>query len=66
MTHTGPMKESEGAFTSTETFTMWCAKCAKGTPHTAQTWESNCGGYEDFKYTCTVCERVHWVDGIDS
>lgn len=36
------------------------AKCQK--------WESNDGGYEDYKYTCQDAECGHawWVEGIDS
>lgn len=66
MTHIGPMKESEGTFTAAELCTRYCLKCAKDTDQLAQLWESNCGGYEDMKFTCPVCGTVEWVDGIDS
>jgi hypothetical protein len=34
--------------------------------HKAELWESDCGGYEDHKFTCLTCGHVHWVDGPDS
>ena len=66
MTHTGPMKESEGKFTQLGVEVRPCARCRQPTRHHAVQWDSNCGGYEDFKYTCLNCGAVHWVDGIDS
>ena len=41
-----------------------CKKCGQKTV-TYQEWDSNCGGYTDFKYTCQ-CGHSWWVDGIDS
>jgi hypothetical protein len=65
--HTGPMYDSEGTFSAeSEACTSHCRKCDKRTPHKAESWESSCGGYEDYRYTCMVCNTVHWVDGIDS
>jgi hypothetical protein len=66
MTHTGPMPESAGTITDTQTCTRHCLKCAEATQHLAQLWESNCGGYEDMKFTCMICGTVEWIDGIDS
>jgi uncharacterized protein with PIN domain len=66
MTHMGPMKESEGTFTLVGDSMTRCRACERNTMHTVQQWDSNCGGYEDFKYTCNECGKVHWVDGIDS
>jgi hypothetical protein len=66
MTHTGSMPESAGRFSAERLIIRACKKCAKHTDHKAQTWESNCGSYEDYKFTCLTCGTVHWVDGIDS
>ncbi len=66
MTHNAPMHESEGTFSSEESYGMYCGQCRKAATHLAQTWESHCGGFTDFKYTCSVCGLVHWIDGIDS
>lgn len=69
MTHTGPMHESQGEFTpEAGTSLRTClGQCGvRPTPHTCQSWDSSCGGYTDYKYTCTVCGGSHWVDGIDS
>ena len=41
-------------------------KCKELQPHKSELFESSCGGYEDYRYTCTVCGAVHWVDGSDS
>lgn len=64
MTHTREMSEYEGEFRASEPTSIECTKC--GGPMRAQLWESNCGGYEDYKYTCAQCGRSFWVDGIDS
>ncbi len=66
MTHTGPMPESAGEFTDTHQSLRSCRKCQKVTHHRCETWDSSCGGYTDYKYTCLECSAVHWVDGCDS
>ena len=60
--------DSEGTFTAVLATEVphYCFPCDKNTPHTCQVWESSCGGYEDYKYTCNVCGAIHWVDGCDS
>jgi len=62
--HTGPMSEMDGDFTKSEKGPP-CRKCGGG-PVVRETWESSCGGYEDYKYTCQACGDVRWVDGGDS
>jgi hypothetical protein len=66
MTHTGPLPESAGEFTKEAIAKRWCGRCLQSTSHKLQVWESTDGAYEDEKYTCLECGRVHWVDGIDS
>lgn len=66
MTHTGPMHESEGTFGPAVREGRYCSTCKRNTPHKAEKWDSSDGAYTDYKYTCTVCGTVHWVDGIDS
>jgi DNA-directed RNA polymerase subunit M/transcription elongation factor TFIIS len=64
--HTGEMRESDGNFQEKEfTSRHPCRKCGKMSV-TFRVWESNCGGYEDHKYTCTECGATWWVDGSDS
>ena len=63
--HTGPMKESEGVFRHPQATNCQCRKC-KGGPVVYEIWDSSCGGYEDYKYTCKECNYTWWVDGIDS
>ncbi len=63
--HTKPMAESEGRLHLPGAVKHLCSKCGK-LEVTCQTWESSCGGYEDYKYTCGACGHVRWVDGIDS
>ena len=66
MTHMQPMSEDQGTFTVEESTDRKCPKC--NSPMTCKTWESSCGGYEDYKYTCTnkECGHYYWIDGIDS
>ncbi len=65
--HTKPMSESEGEFQDVERFPeMACRKCGKVGGVTCKPWESSCGGYTDYKYTCVNCGHVWWIDGIDS
>ena len=61
------MSDSQGEFTQADQETYVCRKCNKKTA-TCYVWESSCGGYEDYKYTCTdkSCNAYWWVDGIDS
>ncbi len=59
--------EHEGTLSPPEEKLYTCRQCGRQTA-TCQEWESSCGGYEDYKYTCTdaACGYVWWVDGIDS
>lgn len=66
VTHYGSMPESAGTFTLGLVLEIPCRTCEKITPHLCQVWHSNDGAYVDEKFTCNVCGRVHWVDGIDS
>ncbi len=65
--HTAPMSELDGQFTEALPTERECDKC--GAPMTVQEWDSSCGGFTDYKYTCTnrpQCQRIYWVDGGDS
>jgi hypothetical protein len=70
--HTKPMAESDGELSAGVGSGRPCQKCRaekleNGSPAVRyQTWESSCGGYEDYKYTCGACGHVWWIDGIDS
>jgi RecJ-like exonuclease len=64
--HTKPMAESEGKFDPQQPEpNVTCRKCGVKGQVTCRTWNSSCGGYEDYKYTC-ACGYVWWADGIDS
>jgi len=64
--HTKPMEESEGKFTKEGKKPIAkCPKCGKFSVF-ANTWESDCGGYEDSKFKCSACGYYWWVDGPDS
>lgn len=65
MTHMRPMDESEGRFTQVGHSDRLCRQCG-GHNVKCQTWESNDGAYEDYKYVCGDCGHVWWVDGIDT
>ena len=67
MTHMGPVRDSDGKFTvESATYICRCNVCQKDREHKAERWESNCESYVDFRYTCTTCGAVFWVDGPDS
>lgn len=66
MTHFGPMHDSAGTFTPEGSAHRHCQCCKAVTLHTCDAWHSDCGGYEDYRYQCTTCKAVHWVDGPDS
>lgn len=62
--HDKPMAEHDGKFRNTTPVERPCHKC--GGPVTVQVWDSDCGGYEDEKFTCGKCGYTWWVDGPDS
>lgn len=61
------MPDSAGDFSPPEEKLYKCHKCSQQTAQ-CQLWESSCGGYEDYKYTCINpdCKYVWWVEGPDS
>lgn len=62
MIHTGPVS---GEFTGkAKPSKKPCPKC-NGALHYI-TWESSCGGYEDYQYECDDCGYTFWVEGPDS
>lgn len=65
--HSTNMPESAGAFGTPEQELYECLKCNQKTA-TCKSWESSCGGYEDYKYECQnpECKHSWWVEGIDS
>lgn len=65
--HTSPMPDSAGEFSPPEKELYTCRKCNQKTAK-CRLWESSCGGYEDYNYTCTNpdCKYEWWVEGIDS
>lgn len=65
--HTKPMSETEGTFDKNKLPTdCACRKCDVRGKVTYRIWNSTCGGYEDYKYTCGACGYDWWIDGIDS
>lgn len=63
--HTRPMRDDEGDFSGWRETRIHCRHC--DSPHVQyRVWESHDGGYEDYQYKCAECQRVWWVDGIDS
>ena len=65
--HVAPMAESEGKLGTPEDAGLRCRSCGGG-PVTCQRWESECGGFVDWKYTCGAqgCGHTWWVDGPDA
>jgi hypothetical protein len=56
--------EDEGDFGPAAPSDSTCDKC--GQPLTVQTWDSHCGGFRDYKFTCTACGHYVWIEGPDS
>lgn len=65
MTHTGPMKESEGTFDRPTPTDCHCRKCDAMTV-TVRPWDSSCGGYTDYRYDCSTCGHHWWIEGPDA
>ena len=53
-------------FTETSTQVRHCDHCKEEKLFDVQLWESSCGGFEDYKYTCPSCKHGFWIDGPDS
>ena len=67
MTHMPGVPISGTIVDTGQTVGRFCRKkCKELTQHKSELFESSCGGYEDYRYTCTICGAIHWVDGIDS
>ena len=66
MTHPAPMPDSAGDFSSAGQSKRFCKHCKGDTVFKCEKWESSCGGYEDYKYTCTCCQHGFWIEGCDS
>lgn len=66
-TRVNPTAESEGRFESDWVRAEWpCRHCGSEDGHFRESWESGCGGYEDEKHECVVCDKEWWVEGPDA
>jgi hypothetical protein len=65
MSFTPAMADSEGTFAVPTKAATPCRKC-KGENVSENEWDSSCGGWTDYKYTCADCGYFWWVEGIDS
>jgi hypothetical protein len=68
MTHTRPYTEEEiaaGEFSQPQYTQAYCRMCDIANV-TVQSWDSACGGYTDYKYTCKTCGHHWWIDWPDS
>lgn len=64
--HSEPVEESSGNLSAAHPVVdLKCQACGAQTV-VEQKWDSHCGGFTDYKYSCTSCEHVWWIDGIDS
>jgi len=64
VSHSEPIADRQGTFTLEKAAPILCRQCKQPTV-TETLWESNCGGYEDYKYECK-CGYFWWVDGLDA
>lgn len=65
MSHATGMAEHQGSFSTEASTDAECRYC-KARTVTEKEWESSCGGWVDWKYTCATCKKTWWVEGIDS
>jgi len=63
--HTKPMVDSDGAFNAWTPSAGACRKCGQMKVR-CRSWESSCGGYEDYQYECAACGNSWWIDGPDA
>ena len=54
-----------GEFEKPAATDCYCRRCDEPAV-TVQRWESSCGGYTDYKYTCEACGHYWWIEGPDS
>lgn len=59
-----PMKDRDGRF-ELMAGTYKCRKCDKYTAK-RESWDSDCGGYTDYRYTCKECGYFWWIEGSDA
>lgn len=65
--HTKPMAESDGTLQAGKLLPdKQCPKCKLAGHMVMEEWDSSCGGYTDYKFTCGSCNHAFWVDGSDS
>ena len=64
--HSQPMSEDQGKFGGWQPDPRACPACKTSEQVYYRLWESNDGGFEDYKYHCRACGKVWWIDGIDS
>ena len=65
MTQIAPMNDAEGTFSKEESCDRICNKCG-AREMVYEKWDSSCGGYTDYKYTCKKCGHGFWIDGPDA
>ena len=65
MSFTPGMADSDGTFAEAKKVEWPCRKC-KSTNVTEREWDSSCGGWTDYQYTCNDCGHSWWEEGIDS
>lgn len=65
MSHTPNMADSDGTFSGPKAVVYKCRKCASAQVNKRE-WDSSCGGWTDYQYTCPACGFMWWEEGIDS
>ena len=66
MTTSRKFEDSEGKFLEPKLDTRKCRECQKRGFVYCTIWNSNDGGYTDFKLECRNCGSTWWIDGPDS
>lgn len=63
--HMREMDDSEGTFSEAVDAKTNCRTCGSKNVKVRE-WESNCGGYTDWKFECGDCHHYWWVEGPDA
>ena len=59
------LSDSDGKFSDMTPCEAKCQNCGEQKV-SYRMWESSCGGYEDYKFTCRACGHSWWVEGTDA
>jgi len=60
------LRETDGVFHKSVPSNVACPVCELVGQVLVQQWDSSCGGWTDYRYTCGACKKRWWVEGSDA